>query len=287
MLLALCVASVCIAGCTLYFDDHRDDNWDDDWSDEDCPSGTTLTYDGYGNAQCLVTLSCSSDADCLAGCYCDTELGYCVEAGFCSSDSDCPPGLECNEARQSCDPDGTSGCTELSCPDGWACDAYTDQCIAPPPPATCSQDNDCSSGVYCNESGTCEDSCYCSSDPDAVNQGWGYCDEDRATCMPGIDPDLGSCAGAVTCNFGAPTCPANQVPLVKDGCYTGECIAASSCDLPPPCVVLNTEALCLGRPECTAVYSGTNCTNKQGTACQSSDVGCTCETYAFDECRAD
>lgn len=237
-------AALALSSCTLYFGDdgYYDDSWSDDYSDG-----------GW---------YCGSDFDCASGCYCD-DAGYCQEAGYCTTDADCADGYQCDEARNSCDPDGTSGCTDNS---------------------------ECASGCYCDPESEsswegCVESCYCTTDAEAQNQGWGFCDEERTTCMPGTDPDAGSCGGDITCAFGAPTCPPNEVPLIKDGCWTGECAAVLDCDVNPTCEVLNTEFSCLDRSDCFPVYTGTNCTNEGGTACQAGDSGCTCENYEFDECR--
>ncbi|MEZ4366812.1 MAG: Dickkopf N-terminal cysteine-rich domain-containing protein [Kofleriaceae bacterium] len=272
-------------GCTLYFGEG-------DNSYSFCDSSGCYQCDDDG---CWCTdgscggggFYCDSDSECAAGCYC-SDYGYCEEAGYCVTDADCGPGFLCDEARNSCDPDGGSGaCTaDYQCGPGYSCSAGA--CV----PTTCDSDDDCAAGCYCdptqpNTFGGCAESCYCSTDAEAVAGGYGWCDEERSTCMPGTDPDAGTCTGELTCNLGAPTCPAAQVPLIKDGCYTGECVAIESCEAPPACEVLNTEGLCLVRSECTPVYTGTNCTNSGGTSCQAGDAGCTCQNYSFDECRTD
>jgi cysteine-rich repeat protein len=102
------------------------------------------------------------------------------------------------------------------------------------------------------------------------------------TCT--IEPKA-SCGGTLTCNLGAPKCPADQVPLIKDGCYTGTCEPLAQCDVTPVCAVINTEHSCLARTDCGAVYTGTNCTKSDGTACHAGDTGCTCANYSFSSCK--
>ena len=203
--LGLLVMAVSSAGCTLYFDDEGDDD------DNSCPPGYTLQYDEYGPV-CVGdgSYGCNSDYDCAAGCYCDPATGTCVEAGFCSSDADCPAPLVCDETRGSCDPDGTSGVCDSDddCGYGQYCDETTGTCIPSTTcgpgadcgpgyecqngvcvPIPCEDSSACAAGCYCDDNtGGCVESCICASDADAVNQGWGWCDEPRSTCMPGTDP---------------------------------------------------------------------------------------------------
>ncbi len=148
-----------------------------------------------------------------------------------------------------------------------------------PPGYDCSADAECAAGCYCS-GGTCVEGGFCSDDEDC---GDGLtCDEGRNSCDP---QGGGTCGGTVTCNEVTPNCPADSVPLVEDGCWTGACSELALCDVAPPCERINTEASCLARAECGAVYNGSNCRRQDGTACRAGDSGCTCESYAFAECR--
>ncbi|MGE0870993.1 MAG: hypothetical protein AB7P03_20680 [Kofleriaceae bacterium] len=156
----------------------------------------------------------------------------------------------------------------------------------PPPPFDgggyyCTTDFDCAGGCYCSSDGYCEEAGFCSRDYECQT---GYhCDEDRASCVPD-DRDSGSCAGIIYCAAQPPACPAGTVPEIENGCYTLECIAIASCDVPPACESLTYEADCVDRAgSCTAVYTGVNCTNPDGTACQGG-ADCDCETFTFDRC---
>ncbi len=201
--------------------------------------------------------SCEDNRDCAAGCYCSgatpTSPGTCEEAGFCNTDADCPAGYECDD-RNSCVP------------------------VAEP---SCTTNADCAAGAYCTN-GTCETSCICESDAGAQAQGWNHCDETRSTCEP-ADP-AGTCGGAATCGT-KPACAAGSVPLTgADGCYTGACSVVTTCDVAPTCPAYQHEADCFGAAGCRASYTGLNCKKPDGSACQSGDTGCTCESFVFATC---
>jgi len=198
--------------------------------------------------------SCTDNTDCAAGCYC-SDANVCEEAGFCSQDTDCPPGYMCDD-RSSC---------------------------VPNPQTTCNFDEDCPVGSSC-ENGYCETTCVCTTDAEAQAQGYAYCNEARTTCEPALPS--GSCAGDVTCNTQPPTCPAGEVPLINNGCYTGTCNPIGTCDLAPACDAYQHEADCFSGATagCRATYTGINCTKPDGSACQAGDTGCTCESFRFASC---
>jgi len=269
-LLVASLATSMLAGCELYFGgSHNDSQWNycgsdgyytcegDNctWQGPQCPAGT-----GGGSAT-PGGFECQSNTDCAAGCYCAN--GTCEEAGFCTQDSDCGAGYVCDTMRSSCEPGNPP----------------------PPPPTTCDFDNQCQMGQYCAPDHTCQSTCTCTNDQQAVDNGYGWCDETRNTCLPGQDP-AGTCGGAATCNTAMPNCPAGQVPTLIDGCYTGQCRDYASCDVTPVCTHINDSTNCLARStDCTPVYSGLNCTKPDGTACQDGDTNCTCTSFVFASCR--
>jgi len=219
------LAAVTMTGCELYFGE---------------PDSTGPDNGGP---------TCSSNADCAAGCFC--AAGSCEEAGFCSTNEDCPDGYHCDD-RSSCVPN--------------SCDDATP----------------CPSGQIC-ENGTCTSTCTCGSDAEAQRQGFGYCDEATSTCEPGTDPN-GSCAGQITCNVKAPNCAEGEVPLVLDGCYTGACKAIAQCDAAPACSAFQYEDNCTAG-SCTPVYTGINCKDPNGNTCTAGSMNCTCENFRFDSCE--
>lgn len=308
------VMAIATTGCTLYFGP------DDDWGDDDdtytyCDETGCYWCDDYG---CTPTgpngYYCSSNYDCAAGCYCDPQSGTCVEQGYCSVNEDCPAGFVCDD-RASCIPDGTNPgyCTaddqcgegqycdewsgtcqygqycgqDAACPDGYYCD---DRGVCQP--LGCQDDSFCAPGCYCDENtGLCQESGYCAADAEC---GEGYtCDEERGTCIP-TPPNPGSCAGEVVCDLAAPVCAEGQTPLIKDGCYTGECILIEDCDVPPPpppppaCNELATEDECLAREaDCAPAYTGVRCTDtnpNDGLSCTDAPQLCVCEDYYFAAC---
>jgi Cys-rich repeat protein len=203
-----------LGGCELYLGDHHHHHGggDDDTATPPTPGDT-----------------CSTNADCAAGCYC-TSSNTCEEGGFCTSDADCGSGYHCDTQRSSCEPN-------------------------PTPAPGCTADSDCASGQVCDTaSGACT---------------------------------AGSCAIAttITCATAAPTCPSGQVPNEFNGCYTGACTAAASCTTPASCQYLNDEDDCLARTaDCSATYTGLNCTNGSGTSCHSGENDCTCADFEFASC---
>ncbi|HEY3802532.1 MAG TPA: hypothetical protein VGL61_07980 [Kofleriaceae bacterium] len=221
---------------------------------------------------------------------------YCGTDGYYQCDSN----NNCTLVSATCPPDSSDGGSGGSVGgSGFECDSNAD----------------CSAGCYCTSSGVCEEGGFCTSDSDC---GSGYfCDTSRSSCEPdgsgsgsgsGVTTcssntdctgseqycdattgtcQTGSCAGTVTCNLGPPTCPSGEAPVIGNGCYTGTCQAIASCDAAPACGNINDEQDCLNRAnDCTAVYTGIDCTNSSGQSCTSGDAGCTCQSFSFDHCSA-
>jgi hypothetical protein len=257
---------------------------------------------------------CLSDTDCGEGARCDTtschympcpdcgpNCGICYEGtlcyGVCVSDNpscaavDCGPGYHCEEQ---CYPtDGESGpvmswCTTACVPDDSSCSLI-----------------DCGPGYECvescelagngtfwcdatcvptnNDPGSCYGDVLCDSLPPACPSGttagrsngcWtGYCIP-NADCGPN---DPGSCYGEVACDALPPACPSGTTPGRSDTCWTGYCIPNGQCEA-AACETLSTETACSARADCTAVYTGTNCTCTLN--------GCTCETLSYARCES-
>lgn len=273
--LLVAVATFTLAGCQLYFgEEENNGTWnycgsdgyyectDDDcyWRSPECPASGGGWGSGSGSGQTPPGYECNDDSDCAAGCYCGN--GVCEEAGFCATDADCGTGFVCDEARSSCEPEEEQ------------------------PAVPCLWDSECATGEYCDPSTLeCTASCTCATDADATAQGYGFCDESRGTCLPGADPE-GDCAGAVTCNLGRPTCPAGEVALIWDGCYTGECKAIDTCASAPACEAFGHEADCRDGDNCSVAYTGINCKKADNSPCQAGDANCTCESYQFASCSS-
>jgi hypothetical protein len=97
-----------------------------------------------------------------------------------------------------------------------------------------------------------------------------YCTDEPS----GIDP--GSCVGEVTCESLPPECPANTVPGRANSCWTGFCIPLDQCDVVPSCEE-QTEAQCVSRDDCQALYEGINC--------ECTGESCVCEDWLFEACQ--
>lgn len=245
---ALAVATVSLlAGCQLYFGSSGSGSGSGDGTGVSSGSGNGSSVPG-GNPP---GFQCSSDAQCAAGCFCSN--GICTEGGFCSTDKDCGPNFHCDVGRSSCIPN-----------------------------PQCTANDQCKPGSACDTaSGACVVTCACTSDADAIQQGFGWCDETRNTCMNGTDP-AGMCLGDITCTTPMPACPDGQVALIKDGCFTGACRAIAACEGAPACTSLQHQTDCDARStDCTSLFVGHNC---HGTTCGTSDADCTCESYTFQSC---
>lgn len=107
---------------------------------------------------------------------------------------------------------------------------------------------------------------------------------DSDACNNMCQLTLASCAGEVTCAVLPPTCTAQEVPLLSNGCYTGQCRLITACDVPPACATIRNEAACSARAECQAAYTGMNCRHQDGSACRAGDMQCVCESFAFAAC---
>ena len=181
--------------------------------------------------------------------------GYSCGSGS-GSDSQCAAGCYC--ANGTCT-EGGFCTTDADCGTGFHCDTARSSCVPNPP-------------------------CSCNSDADAIKQGFNWCDEATHTCNTGTDPS-GACKGTVTCTNAAPNCAEHQVPLIKDGCYTGQCRDITACEGNAACGSLQHEDDCLFRAtDCSASYNGINCHKPDGTACHAGDTNCTCQSYVFAKC---
>jgi hypothetical protein len=99
---------------------------------------------------------------------------------------------------------------------------------------------------------------------------------ERCVPEPGT-PDAGECTGEVTCDALFPNCPADTLPGIRNGCYTGYCIPLDQCESLPACTTL-PEDQCVARSDCEGLYQGVDCT------C----VGevCSCTSWVFDGCES-
>lgn len=218
-------------------------------------------------------------------------------ANGCST-VDCGPGSHCEEQCYACD--GQTGpcdpvCQPMCVPDGASCAAV-----------------DCAPGYECVE--VCDQM-----DPTTTNCGVfpGQC---YPTCVPvngGGDP--GECTGPVNCFANPPACPANTVPGIRNGCWTGYCIPENDCGPNDPgtcdpaiCAVAGPgcpagttpgvkngcytgycipDASCPA-PSCESLTTEAQCTQQAactpvytGDDCTCYPGGCSCETLVFDRCE--
>jgi hypothetical protein len=235
-----------LAGCELYFGDHGGNNNSDTWT----YCGSDGQYQCQGDSCEWVSSTCTDPGGGSGG----STMGSGSSGGSgyeCTGNTDCAAGCYCSS--------GT--CTEGG---------------------FCSTDADCGNGYHCDtQRSSCEPNPqgYCNSDTDCNQAGGQFCDTSNHTCTQG------SCAGAITCTTAKPTCASGSSPLIFNGCYTGACFETDQCSAAPVCENINDENDCLNRTaDCSATYTGLNCTTSDGTACHSGDSGCTCQSFVFATC---
>lgn len=304
LILAAALGALTLAGCDIYFGPG---------TGSDCQEWGTCDDLTPSPGPAEPGEACINNNECAAGCACLN--GACVETGFCDQPFDCSMGMECDTGRATCIPEGSNdgclvdsdcagtsycdvganvcvpswGCyTASDCGPGWDCNP-NGTCV----PASCLSDNECFEGCACEVgSGVCQETGFCARDSDcspwcnAAGECSNLtCDLDRGTCtFPQSNP--ASCGGQITCNQGAPVCGADETPAISDGCYTGECLAISQCDVPPlaMCPDIENANQCIGRPDCEALYTGRNCRCLDGGTecdCNTNPGACTCESYDY------
>jgi hypothetical protein len=220
---------------------------------------------------------CRVDSECAAGCYCDQDSAVCVETGFCEVASDCPGDMMCDDRatcrprmdddctrEDGCDPAPVGCTTNEECGPGFEC-APDGTCLI----ADCNSDADCLEGCFCDgDRGECIETGFCSSDADCMgipNEDGTFtdaeCDIDRNTCIPSQGPTP-TCNEWITCEVAAPSCAADSVPAIVEGCYTGECMLRTDCDVPPLalCENIQNPSQCQNRLDCQVTYDGYDCT---------------------------
>jgi len=221
--------------------------------------------------------------------YCGSDGYYVCQGDDCQfAGSTCPSGTQTPGFTCETDADCAAGCY---CEGEDAATGTTGTCVEA---GFCATDEDCPEGYVCDDRTSCVPiTCTCTTDQEAIDAGFGFCDEATSTCQQGVDP-AGSCGGTATGT--PPTCGAGSVPLILDGAYTGECKAVSQCDVVPLCEAHSEdtdENDCLARSDCGAIYVGINCTNPTGQSC-TGGTGCVCrgpdgiagnsDDFRFDAC---
>lgn len=301
----LCLSTVfALSACELYLGEHRghrdgrNGGGNDSWTECRNDGLYLCNWDGcrWQSESCEVSYPCGNHEDCASGCYCGAG-GTCVEAGYCNDNRDCGNGFVCDVPRGSCVPDTNQCNSPDDCGTGQTCNTTTHTCV--PVPAACG-DRIISQGEVCDDGNrTAGDGCSADCKSKEVcgngivdNVKGEQCDDgnqvDTDACTNTCKlPSAGSCAGAITCNIAPPSCPVDKVPLIKNGCYTGQCQLISACDAAPKCEALRQESACSARMDCNATYNGINCRRADGTTCTGGDTNCTCERFVFATCRTD
>lgn len=280
--------AVAAGGCEIYFGpDDCDGNYCDDYY-EYCDETGCYWCDAWGCypdvPPCGDGCWCDDHYDCSPGWYCGDD-NNCHDAGFCSVDWECPDGFVCDD-RSTCVPEGTEAacdnnadcamgtyCEDGTCVDSGICCGHEDcppnfecddrgTCV----PVSCTGDDQCLEGSICDvETGTCTETGTC--EPDGTCPEGYECDAERNTCTP--------CVNGVCGCTSNDDCDAGMFCDVDNGvCYV------------PACSEIEDETTCDLRYDCIPVYTGHNCTDPEGNACESGDSNCTCESFTFAACSS-
>lgn len=283
-----------------------------------CSMLYTETYGGKGRTftACLPETEqptyCAGDEGCGPNAYCD--MTECYPPPGC--DANCPTCGACPAVCYGVCVGYSPSCAAVDCAPGYHCE---EQCYADSDPlqmdwctTACVPDASSCALIDCGPGYECVESCALSSN------GTYYCE---STCIPSNNGDPGSCYGNVACDALPPACPSGTTPGIKDLCWTGYCIPNAACGpndpgecygdvncfanppacptgttagvlngcwtgycIPdgqcaaPACATLSSEQACTARADCAPIYQGTNC--------ECTANGCTCETLSYERCES-
>ncbi len=200
-----------------------------------------------GSCEGLDAQQCSRHNNCSA--FYDDDNGFLEYAGCrpersqgCYSDDDCGTSAHCSVSDGECLP-------PPGCDPGQGCPAV---CYG-----RCISDNDVCATVDCGPNSHCEAQCT------------------DSACGPVCSPNVNQCA-AIDCAPGfecVETCQGTDPEIPGCGICDAQCVPVGTCES------VTTEAACLARGDCGAVYTGEDCT------CDESG-SCVCEVLEFARCQA-
>ncbi len=200
-----------------------------------------------GSCEGLDAYECSRHDNCSA--FYDDDNGFLVYAACrpevikdCITDDECGEHGHCSTSDGDCLPNP-------HCPDG-SCPAV---CYG-----KCVSDGDVCSNVSCSAGSHCEAQCHAD-----------------GTCDPVCAPDQNLCT-SIDCGPGfecVETCQGEDPNNPGCGICDASCMPVGTCES------LTTEPACVGRADCTAVYTGEDCT------CYSNGT-CDCEVLTYARCEA-
>lgn len=224
-----------LPGCPIYTGDgHSSDP--ECRRDAECPVGELCSIDG----ECVPMAPCVTARDCASGEVC--TAGVCEPGpSTCRADGDCAVGSFCDDGT--CAPSGT--CTDDdACDAGFWCD-HRGTCV-PRPDDACRTHADCTGGELCIEG-------YCRAREEA-------CELDR-DCAPGSFCLNNECTSNCTSDA---ECSAGDACIDSFCRPASECTTSSSCSTGEHCV----DGRCL--PDC----SGAGRTCAAGSYCAMEDQFC-------------
>ena len=140
----------------------------------------------------------------------------------------------------------------------------------------CFSDDECGVGFSCNAGEICLSPPSDGNGDECPEELCGVPQPCYGFCVRNVDP--GECDGEIICDVPMWfNCPEGTVPGISDGCWTGACIPLSSCPA-ANCADIQSEAMCVQRDDCNALYEGLDC--------QCTPESCDCGTWIFDSCES-
>ena len=105
--------------------------------------------------------------------------------------------------------------------------------------------------------------------------------------MTGTSPTAATTSATIEKVPIPPVCPANTLPGVLDGCYSGFCIPEALCpdEKPFECRDAASETECMDAVSCEPVFVGIDCTDPEGGTCTGDEPDCTCDHFEYGFCR--
>lgn len=281
-LLVVALATLTVPGCALFFDDGDDCSYGGGAAEpaidpglRNPETGRCEYFGGGGGDVCGDYGGPSADQEPGLGALPDWGLCQsectgldeqsCQDAAGCRAAyvSDCPANADCDGVTYAffeCWQVSQSGPIQGTCDglDAWECSRH-DDCVAQHFAGT-----DCEDAAGDQPTIPCEGRV----DPDAIG---------RFERCAAEQPREITCYAEVLCDSLPPECPANAVPGIQGGCWSGTCVLADQCEQPASCGQVSVEAACIAAAACQPLYEGSGC------SCDASGV-CSCDEWLYQRC---
>lgn len=239
-----------LSGCPIWGSGGDDvtDPPDGCFFDSECDSGRCNRDTGVCVGEDPRGPACRTNGDCQVGSYCDGDTDTCTASGTCTEDAGCAGGFWC-DFRDTCvppigcrsNPDcaGTEVCVEGAClsPDGLCQFNYQcgpgRACLNNGCTPICNGSADCGSGSECRDGFCREDRRQC--DGTAACAAGSHCVDGR--CLPDCEGAASTCAGVDACaadGFCRPDFAPDPFCSDDGDCAEGHVCRLGACRTPCP-----------------------------------------------------